>query len=234
MALASFKDICIDATDQDLLAGFWQIALAADRTRHRTHPEVWWLTPGIEDSTIVWINGVPEGPPPVKTRVHLDLRLGPGESIAPLLAAGATVLLEPRPDAGWWMLADPEGNEFCAFPPDGRPARLYELVVDARDAAAQAAWWQRVLGGEVEAEGDVASVRHGAGQPFEYLVFGEVPEPRTVKNRVHWDVTMAAATPDALVAAGATVLRAPDEEISWWLLADPEGNEFCAFPPTAS
>ena len=34
-----------------------------------------------------------------------------------------------------------------------------------------------------------------------------------------------------IVDAGATVLREPDDDISWWILADPEGNEFCAFPP---
>jgi hypothetical protein len=33
------------------------------------------------------------------------------------------------------------------------------------------------------------------------------------------------------VALGATVLRAPDEEIRWHVLADPEGNEFCVFTP---
>ena len=33
----------------------------------------------------------------------------------------------------------------------------------------------------------------------------------------------------ALVDAGATVLRARDDEIGWTVLADPEGNEFCAF-----
>jgi hypothetical protein len=32
-----------------------------------------------------------------------------------------------------------------------------------------------------------------------------------------------------LVEAGATVLREPDDEIYWHVLADPEGNEFCAF-----
>jgi len=26
------------------------------------------------------------------------------------------------------------------------------------------------------------------------------------------------------------VLRGPDEDIDWWAVADPEGNEFCAFP----
>ncbi|MDP9795300.1 hypothetical protein J2S43_003812 [Catenuloplanes nepalensis] len=64
MSLARLKDICIDASDQDRMAGFWQLAPHAARTRHETHPEFWWLTPGVEDSTIVWINGVPESPPP--------------------------------------------------------------------------------------------------------------------------------------------------------------------------
>jgi len=34
---------------------------------------------------------------------------------------------------------------------------------------------------------------------------------------------------DAVIAAGATVLRARDDEIGWTVLADPDGNEFCAF-----
>ncbi|MDR7275002.1 VOC family protein [Catenuloplanes atrovinosus] len=234
MTLASLKDICVDASDRARTAAFWQLALRAERTPHRTHPEFWWLTPGIGDSTIVWINEVPDAPPPVKTRVHLDLRLGPDETIAPLVEAGATVLLEPRPDERWWLMTDPEGNEFCVFVPDGRPARLYELVVDARDGAAQARWWQTVLGGSVRPGDDYWALTGGAGQPFEFFVFQNVPEPKTVKNRLHWDVTMTDPAPDALVAAGATVLRAPDQDISWWIMADPEGNEFCAFPPAAS
>jgi hypothetical protein len=36
-----------------------------------------------------------------------------------------------------------------------------------------------------------------------------------------------------LVAAGATVVREPDDEIRWTIMADPEGNEFCAFEATA-
>jgi hypothetical protein len=36
-----------------------------------------------------------------------------------------------------------------------------------------------------------------------------------------------AVTP--LIEAGAKVLREPDDDISWHILADPEGNEFCAF-----
>jgi predicted enzyme related to lactoylglutathione lyase len=65
--------------------------------------------------------------------------------------------------------------------------------------------------------------------PILTMDFVPVPEPKTVKNRIHWDVT--AADPDALVVAGARVLRRPDDEIRWTVMSDPEGNEFCVFSP---
>jgi Glyoxalase-like domain len=65
------------------------------------------------------------------------------------------------------------------------------------------------------------------GMPARSMDFVPVPEPKTAKNRVHWDVTVPAVAP--LVEAGAVVLREPDGDIGWHVLADPEGNEFCAF-----
>jgi Glyoxalase-like domain len=61
----------------------------------------------------------------------------------------------------------------------------------------------------------------------------EVPGPKAVKNRVHWDVTVTGLPP--LTGAGATLLRLKDDEIGWHVMADPEGNEFCAFvePPAS-
>ncbi len=58
------------------------------------------------------------------------------------------------------------------------------------------------------------------------MIFTRVPEPKTVKNRIHWDVRGDVAP---LVAAGARVLREPGGDIHWTVLADPEGNEFCVF-----
>ncbi len=74
-------------------------------------------------------------------------------------------------------------------------------------------------------------VEGAAGFPFGSWVFHHVPEAKTVKNRLHWDVELpdGVASPQALVDAGASLLRSPDDEIHWWVLADPEGNEFCAF-----
>ncbi len=55
-----------------------------------------------------------------------------------------------------------------------------------------------------------------------------MPEPKTVKNRVHLDIY--ARSIDDLVALGATVpLPAEESGFAWTVMLDPEGNEFCAF-----
>ena len=54
-----------------------------------------------------------------------------------------------------------------------------------------------------------------------------VPEPKTVKQRVHIDVHCASV--DELVALGATVLEPKTADRGWTVMADPEGGEFCAF-----
>ncbi len=66
--------------------------------------------------------------------------------------------------------------------------------------------------------------------PYERLTFGTVPERKTVKNRIHWDVR---ADVEEMAAAGASMVRAKDDEIGWTVMTDPEGNEFCVFDRVA-
>ncbi len=123
-------------------------------------------------------------------------------------------------------MRDPEGGELCAFVRDEVPAyRLYEVVVDCADPQRVVRWWAERLGVEARNEGEPWWwLEDVPGMPFECLVFVPVPEPKTVKNRVHWDVR---GDVDEFLAAGATVLwRLP----RWTTMADPEGNEFCVFP----
>jgi hypothetical protein len=158
----------------------------------------------------------------VKHRVHLDVHT---DSVESLLALGA----RRAPGYGgdpWTVLLDPEGGEFCAFVRDEPPAyRTYELTVDTHDPEAQARWWAEAFGVEPTDGGkEYWSVEGVPGMPFESIVFDPVPEPKTVKNRIHWDVY---GEVDAFVAAGAEVLA---ELPRWTVMADPEGNEFCVFP----
>ncbi|MER5635012.1 VOC family protein [Streptomyces nitrosporeus] len=66
------------------------------------------------------------------------------------------------------------------------------------------------------------------------LLFQDVPEAKTGKNRLHIDVHSEPGGLDALVARleglGATRVQEVDKGPAghWWVMRDPEGNEFCA------
>lgn len=64
--------------------------------------------------------------------------------------------------------------------------------------------------------------------------FNHVPEPKSVKNRVDIAVNLESAEEaDRALGLGAKVVRpfGAVEGGDWEILADPEGNEFCVFPP---
>lgn len=121
--------------------------------------------------------------------------------------------------------------------------RWYTTVVDSRDIAAQARWWAEVLGWKVEYEAEDEVVIVPAHEeifrdfPFEQvppaLVFVSVPEGKTVKNRLHIDLAPhtsddRVAEIERLLAMGATrVDVGQGADVTWDVLADPEGNEFC-------
>ena len=221
--LATFKDLCIDAGDPRALAAFWAGALHLDVDP--TDEEGGKLV-GRTPAHTIWVNEVPE-PVTVKQRVHLDIR---AESAAAIEELGGTVV--DADSFPWTLMRDPEGGELCVFGtrPD-KEAGLMEIVVDTSDPVAISTWWAEVLGAtrHDDTEHGFSYLSDVPEAPFEDWVFVPVPEPKTVKNRIHWDVL--APDVDALLAAGATLLRAPDDDIRWHVLADPDGNEFCVFPP---
>ncbi len=220
MAIATFKDFCIDAVDTERIGRFYGELLGLEF--HRKDGPDSYLTGPTTQHTI-WINHVAE-PHSAKNRMHLDLNV---TSIDQAVAHGATVLDELD---RWTVLADPEGGEFCVFVREQMPEnRLYEIALDTIDPNAQARWWAELLGASVQhdEEGGYSWIEPIPGAPLDAITFAQVPEPKTVKNRVHIDVLVD----DPADLVGATVLRAKDAEIGWHVMADPEGNEFCAFTP---
>ena len=135
----------------------------------------------------------------------------------------------------------------------------FQVTIDCAAPHVLADWWADVLGWEVEPQDEafISSMvaaghateadttrhrgalvwRQGAailspapGRPR--VLFQEVPELRTVKNRLHLDVRVApeqqAAEVDRLLGMGATELwRGSQGPSQWVTMADPEGNEFC-------
>jgi len=114
-------------------------------------------------------------------------------------------------------------------------ARFYSIVVDAADPKALGRWWAQALNWEVtladDDEVDVASGRGPDGKEIEpFLTFVQVPGAKAGKNRLHID--LAPDDRDAevarLLALGATRADVGQGgEVTWVVLADPEGNEFC-------
>jgi hypothetical protein len=223
MILASFKDLCLDAHDPGVVGRFWASALGLPWERQDGGDAVVRGGP----LRALWVNRVPE-PKIGKNRVHLDLR---APAVEPLLELGATVLAEHD---GWTVLADPEGNELCVFPGEAgeAPAVPFAICVDSDRPVELATWWHGVLGGRFGpgTSDDRPRWLHG-GAGLDGLVLKAVPvaDERAGKNRCHWDVVTDDL--EGLVAAGATIVRAQDDEIGWTVCADPQGNEFCAFAP---
>jgi hypothetical protein len=220
MSLATFKDFCIDAVDAARLGEFWSAALRLE-LHHQENGDSY-LT-GPTKAQTIWINQVPEAKT-VKHRVHIDIH---ASSVADVESLGATVV--DADSFRWTVMLDPEGGEFCLFVRDAPPDyRLHELVVDCTDHGTMSRWWEQIIGGNrVDDPRGYSYLEDIPNVPFEGISFVPVPEPKTAKNRIHIDVTTDDL--DAVVSAGAAVLRRQDDEIGWTVLADPEGNEFCAF-----
>lgn len=113
---------------------------------------------------------------------------------------------------------------------------IHGIVVDCADPGAVSSFWQAVLGWNYRRRSaGWHSLRNPDGGP--HLSFGTVPEGKTVKNRVHIDIRPMERTMEQererLEALGATTLRLVDDNPDdvHYIMADPEGNEFCLLDP---
>ena len=107
------------------------------------------------------------------------------------------------------------------------------LTFDAHDAFAQATWWAQVLGGTSARTTSQETPRLRCSVPATPLLFINVPESKSVKNRAHLDLQPEDRSRDEeverVIGLGATFFddqRLPDGA-GWVVLTDPEGNEFC-------
>jgi predicted enzyme related to lactoylglutathione lyase len=109
---------------------------------------------------------------------------------------------------------------------------MFGISFDAHDAATVAQFWAAALGRQL-AEG--ADIHNAVVLPADItttgprLAFHQVPEGKTVKNRVHVDLTTTDldSETDRLQQLGATIVRDVSGNGNHWItLADPEGNEF--------
>jgi predicted enzyme related to lactoylglutathione lyase len=109
-----------------------------------------------------------------------------------------------------------------------------EIGIDSEEPERLAPFWADALGyaiGDMDSAGTYLDlVPPDPGSPVVYLQ--RVPEPKTVKNRLHLDLMTAdpESTISRLTELGAALAGKPmtGSEGGWWqVMTDPEGNEFC-------
>jgi Glyoxalase-like domain len=176
--------------------------------------------------------------------VHLDLASASAGHQAQLVARARDLGAGPvdigQGDVPWVVMADPEGNEFCVLEPrdiyrDTGPVAA--ILSDCHDPAALARFWISASEWEIRrADDEIVGLRSPAGTGS-YLEFLRAPDRKAVKNRIHLDVAPyrgddPAAEVARLRAAGAVPADVGQgDAVSWTVLADPEGNEFCVLSP---
>jgi len=111
-------------------------------------------------------------------------------------------------------------------------SKLTEVLIDCADAEGLASFWCGVLGWKiVDRDDDDGAVEIGDGGDGVTIVFVPDPEPKTIKNRIHFDVVAVdgdqRAEVERVLALGAREIDIGQGDVTWVVLADPEGNEFC-------
>lgn len=115
-------------------------------------------------------------------------------------------------------------------------AVVHGVVIDCASPTPLAHFWREALGYEYRMQEDdwVSLRKPGGGAAF--VSFQQVPEGKVVKNRVHLDIRPEGRTLEEerarLEQVGASTLQFFDKgEFSHYIMADPEGNEFCLLSP---
>jgi predicted enzyme related to lactoylglutathione lyase len=232
--------LSLDATDPTRLARFWAGVLdweVSDDPRDGVT-----LVPS--DATgfrFRFVHAHEQKAGPNETHFHLTSASldDQQQTVARSLGLGARHLdVGQRPEEGHVVLADPEGNEYCVIEPGNNFLAdcgfLAELACDGSEEVGH--FWSAALGWPLVWDQDQeTAIRSPLGGPK--ISWGGPPlMPKTGRSRIHFDLAPPAdgdqqAEVDRLVSLGATRTDIGQGEVSWVVMADPDGHEFCVLTP---
>ena len=235
--------LCFDANDPARLARFWGGVLGRELADDPDDPdEVVALLPS--DGTGFRIEfASTQAPKSGPNQIHLHLTstsLDDQQStVARALRLGGRHLdVGQLPEEAHVVLADPEGNEFCVIEAGNSFLAdcgfLGELACDGSEEVGH--FWSEALGWPLVWDQDQETAIQSPGGGTKIAWGGPPVAPKTGKNRLHFDVAPPAdgdqqAEVDRLVSLGAERIDIGQGEVSWVVMADPGGNEFCVLTP---
>jgi len=237
---AQLVALCFDANDPVGLARFW--AGVFDWQLTAGSGEAVALLPS--DGTGFQVRFLPADETKIgKNHMHFDLTstsLGDQQqTVARSLALGARHIdIGQGPDATHVVLADPEGNEFCVIEPGNQFLAdcgfIGAIACDGSQAVGY--FWSEALGWPLVWDQDQeTAIRSPHGGPK--ITWGGPPlMPKTGKSRLHFDLAPLAhsdqkAEVDGLLSLGASRLDIGQGDVSWVVMADPDGHELCVLTP---
>ena len=107
-------------------------------------------------------------------------------------------------------------------------SKLGVIVIDCNDLEVATEFWSQALGTSVRFREEPYVGLEPTAEGVRVLL-QRVPEPKTSKNRVHLDLWTDNLEAEVARVEGLGALRR-DRIEDWWVMEDPEGNEFCVAP----
>ena len=173
-------------------------------------------------------------------RIHLDLTTtsvdDQHETVERLIELGGRHIdIGQRPDDDHVVLADPEGNELCIIEPDNDfladCGRLGAINCDGTREVGL--FWSAALAWPLVWDQDEETAIRAPDGTGPIIAWGGPPvAPKIGKNRLHLDIAPPAngdqqAEVERLISLGASRIDIGQGDVSWVVMADPDGNEFC-------
>jgi predicted enzyme related to lactoylglutathione lyase len=232
--------LAFDANDPLRLARFWAGVLGRELTDDGDGV----LTLAPSDETGFAIDFAPTMAPKVgPNQMHFDLTSSSlehqQETVARVLELGGRHLdIGQGPDVDHVVMSDPEGNEFCIIEPGNSFLADTGVIGALSSDGTQAVgyFWSKALGWPLVWDQDEETAiqsPHGSSK----ISWGGPPvNPKTGKNRLHLDIAPPAgsdqqAEVERLISLGASRVDIGQGDVSWEVMADPDGNEFCVLSP---
>jgi hypothetical protein len=234
--------LCWDATDPLRLARFWGGILGRELADDGDKDAGVALLPSDDTSFRIRFQQTQE-PKVGRNQMHLHLTSASlqdqQQTVARALALGARHIdIGQLPEEGHVVLADPEDNEFCVIEPGNSFLAdcgfLGELAGDGSQQVGY--FWTKALGWPLVWDQDEETAIQSPGGGTKIAWGGPPLAPKAGKNRAHFDLAPPAdgdqqAEVERLVSLGATRVDIGQGEVSWVVMADPDGHEFCVLTP---
>ena len=232
--------LAFDANDPPLLARFWAGVLGRQTVELPDDGVA--LLP--DDDVRFPLEFYPTQEPKVgPNQMHFDLTSASLEAqqatVARALGLGGRHLdIGQGPDVDHVVLADPEGNEFCVIEPGNSFLADCGFLagINCDGLREVGLFWSEALGWPLVWDQDEeAAIQSPHGGP-KITWSGPPVRAKTSKNRMHLDVAPPAdgdqqAEVERLVTLGAKRIDIGQGDVSWVVMADPDGNEFCVLSP---